>query len=233
MVDDPLQRLGDRQREALPSEDPMPDDVQELLKPFEGDEREALLDGVFATLDETAEDASAVTELRPAGRSQVWVGAIVAMAAALVLWLALSGERGPTDPAWPAYEISRLEGGASVVRSSDEGTPSTLTLRASDTVDAAFSPVSPVNAPTKAVLLATPTSGAARLVPLPQAEVSASGAVRVRAKVSDILGETLGTWHIQILIGPPESLPRDRAQAERDGPWARVAFDLEIVSDPR
>jgi hypothetical protein len=253
MTDDPLRVLGEAQREAdaIPSDDsPMSAELENLLEPFDGDERAQLLDGVFARLDsgeaspETELDAEEDADAEPVAtpidlaaerksRRSAWIGVAVAVAAALLLWFGLSrGPSGPQPSGLPAYGITQLEGGPKTMRSDDEGVPTRLELSAEDRIEVVITPASPVKTKVAAAVLAVPEGGGEPIyAPLTAEVVPETGVVRIAGPLRDFVQLSPGSWHLTVLIGAPNALPTTPDEAMNAGPWERVELDL-VVSSP-
>ncbi|MEX1369506.1 MAG: hypothetical protein AB1Z98_40640 [Nannocystaceae bacterium] len=253
MVDDPLEALGGRQREADAMNRDDADisaELRDLLRPFEGQERDGLLDGVFARLDAASEaPPSANDERAPVdgvgsvaqapvdlgaqrSRRSVLIGVVVAMAAAVLLWVGL--RPSPTTlggDGLPSYQATQLRGGASQMRAAEAGVPTRLELEAADRIEWTFTPGTPARQPVAAVLLAVPTEGEPVLTPLSEAEVSERGVVRLVGSLEDFVRLSPGPWHVTVIIGAPDALPSTTTSATADGPWARVELDL-VVAEP-
>ncbi len=244
MSDDPLRRLGDRQRDVESNPDAeTAERLEALLPPIEGDERSDLLDGAFARLsdsspsegDEEDDEGSApqVVSLGEARqRRSVWIAAAIAVAAALLLWLGMRQGTTPAgDPlALPSYSAARLEGGARTMRSGDDASVTKLELGADDRVEWVFKPETPVTKPLAATVLAVSPAAEPVLSPVVGATVSPRGVVTVEGPLSEIVPLSPGTWQTTVLIGSPDTVPTAADEAAAAGPWARVAFELNVVA---
>src|SRR5262249_10625949 len=109
--DERLHRLGAHRRAELDAPAPGEPPMHELDSPMNDDERRSVLDRAFAELDREAPPR----KVGNARRSVAIVGAVMMLAAALVLWVALP--RATSDAALPEYAATRLDGGRSEVRS--------------------------------------------------------------------------------------------------------------------
>lgn len=242
MTDELLRALGERQARdpvAPPGADPV---LAAATTPFEGDERTRLLDGVLDALDgldarsEGSPPSPEVVELSSRRRSvMALVGAAVALAAAVVLWLGLRGPVAPTaEGALPPYAATRLDGGTATMRSLD-GPPSTLSLRPDARLDWILTPRSPVRVPVGAVILAVAPDQPGVLLEPRGLEVSAEGVVRITGAAAEVLPLPAGRWAITVLLGPPHALPHTAAEAEAttdDQAWSRVSFEVSILPAP-
>ena len=224
MADDPLLRaLGRSQREpsAGPEMDALAEDV---LRPFDDDEREALLDGVMAKLD------AEPVPLAERRRSR-WpiVGAIVALAAAAVLWLAVR-PFGST-PDLPEYRLTRVAGGVAELRGADDELPAAVELGPNAVIDWVITPAQRFEASVGAALLATGDGAQPQYVRLPGAQISEQGAVRIQGRLSEYISLSPGDWTLSILIAPPEALPPDVSTARQDpaGRWRVVTIHAAVV----
>jgi hypothetical protein len=246
MADELLRALGMRQ-----AVDPDgSDEVRALLRPFEAEERAALLDAVFEQVDREAAVADAeprpatpqpsatVVELAPArGSRWVWIAAVTAIAAALLLWLGLRGP-GPVTPgeAVPSYAATRLDGGSATMRSSETAAPSSISLTTDASIDWIFTPRAPVRTPVAAAVLATSAGQPAVLARPAALEVTEEGVVRISGRLAESLPLAPGTWSVTVLIGDPATLPRTAAEAEHEaeqaGAWSRVSFEVKISAAP-
>ena len=256
MADELLDALGRRQREAPVSEDTAGDEgapaEAALLDPFEGDERAALLDAVFAEVDDRAEPsdqpsdqpreeaAESGSSAEPAAAPVVdlasrrrllrpAVGAVVAIAAALLLWLGVFRPPAPGSDGHPVYAATRLDGAVATMRSGDSKVPTALELAPDGSIDWVFTPEAPVRRAVAVALVAVPEHGEA-VVARPTAETSDEGVVRVSGRLADVLPLPAGTWTVHVLLGEPSALPA-ASPTDLDGDWSRVTLEVKITSD--
>jgi hypothetical protein len=219
--------------------------TDDLLRPFDEREREAVLDGVMARLGKGATPASPqpvvdpplvdLQERRSPRPSIVVLAVALAAAAALVLWFVMqppSPAPGSEVASLPKYAFTELRGGIAKTRSGDE-TPAEVQLRADETIDWVVTPAAPVRSEVELALLAEPDEGEARLVPLPDVRVSKSGAVRIEGRLSDFVELTPGGWTLSVLITAPGELPEtvEEARGAPEGRW-RVARARAIIVPP-
>lgn len=236
MTDELLRALGERQARAS---EPEP----AAVAPFEGRERQALLDAVLDELErsDAVEAPTAAPTPGPAVvvassrfRRSAWaaMGVVTALAAALVLWLGLGRTSPTTDHALPPYAATRLDGGTATMRSAD-GPPSAITLRADASIDWILTPRSPVRSAVGAVIVARSPGQAPALLQPTGVTVSSEGVVRIAGPVREVLPLPPGTWSLVVVLGPPDALPRAVDEAEAgDQPWPRVAFEATILAAP-
>lgn len=241
MTDDLLRALGQHQQAALDRDQPADDD--ELGRPFQGAEREALLDDLFARLDagqpepETAvastpaepeQTADNVVPLAPRRRG-AWAGTLIAAAAAATLvWWVVPGSDG-TELDVPPYSFSRLEGGDVATRSDHTAPERELKLRPDSTINWELTPDEPTRSPVGVALRAKAEDGQQLFLPQVDAEISASGAVRLRGRLDRWLTLSPGVWTLTLFVAPAEQLPRDAEQANEPGAWRTLDVRVTIV----
>lgn len=222
MADELLQALGKRQREAEGG--PVPH-----LDAVDGEDGEALLDGLFEQLDAKAPaDAPApqatVTPLPQRNARWAALGVVVAMAAALLLWF---GTRSAV-PTLPSYRATAIEGGPALVRDAPDGVADRVELSApSDRIDWSFAPATPVEGALDVALSAQRNDDGTRVFSRATAQVSASGGVRLRGPLSDFIALTPGTWSVDVIIAPETHGPSS-AQAATASDWPRVTIGVII-----
>lgn len=244
MADELLRALGKRQADSAPGragdEAEGSEAARAMLRRFDADERAELLDGVFAELDAHAEapgtqsaapPAVVVLEARRRPRA-AWIGAVVAIAAVLVLWLGTTRGPATSGEAMPSYAATRLEGGTATMRSAQTELPSALELAPDASIDWIFTPATPVRTPVAAVILAARVGKTPVLVRPAALDVSAQGVVRIKGSLGEVLPLSPGTWSLDVLLGEPTRLPDSVAAAEQGGAWSRVSFEVKIA-DPR
>lgn len=263
MADELLRALGARQADPPPGlgDDPSAgsEEVRALLRPLAAEERAALLDGVFAELDDEdgaqdgdgeaapAVEAAPAIEAAPAVEAtpaavvdlaarrrarNAWLGAAVAVAAAVVLWVGASRTSTTSGSTLPPYAATRLDGGTAAMRSGDSQVPASLTLAPDASIDWVFTPRSPVRTAVGAVLLVRASGQPPRLVPVPRLEVSEQGAVRIAGRLSEIVELSPGTWSLTVLLGDAAALPRSVEETEGADTWSRVSFEVKISVAP-
>lgn len=201
-----------------------------LVAPFAPEERAAMLDAVFSRIDAEQSDgpvpiASAAKASR--GRVVAIVGAVIAMAAALVLWVALP--RSP-EPQLPGYALTELRGGASAVRSDPSALDRVVELRAGDEIAVTITPESATHVPLVVDVIAEGRGRAAVMARVP-AEVSRSGAVRITGSLGGWLDLEPGAWRITVTLSPSDLAPDTAMEALADERLRRVAFDVQVTAD--
>jgi hypothetical protein len=209
-----------------------------LMRPLDAAEREAVLDAVFSRLDAgDVADSEPVGAVAPAialesrrpsrGRLGAMLGAAVAIAAALVLWIARPGVR--PGEALPDYAISTLHGGASTVRSDPTEVDRTLVLTdGAQSIDVVVAPAHAVTGPVAVTLIAEASDRPAQLVAVDSAEISPSGSVRLRGPLSKFIVLEPGTWQLWIVITRADDRPTSAEAARDDEAQRRVGFRVEL-----
>jgi hypothetical protein len=233
MTDELLRGLGRHQREALESEGEIDDD--ELLRPFDDAEREAMLDAVF---QERVEPPAAEVVSLSSRRAAV-IGVVLACAAALALLIWWGGDRSPTGregavAMLPEYTTTQLRGG----QASQRGEPDEpLTLAPTDEIDWVVTPAEPVAERPAAVLIAERGSERALFVAEPDVEVAESGVIRMRGRLEQWFrgqAEQLepGEWTLTLVITAASEQPGDLAEA-RASEGQRVVVKVFMVASRR
>lgn len=229
MADELLEALAKRQRESDAKDPPIP------LDAFEGDAGDALLDDLFGELDEkagqtpapsaTVEVPSNVTTL-PNRRSAAWAaaGIAVAVAAALLLWLA---KPSPATEL-PGYSAVSLAGGPAAVRGDHEDVPEAIELgRPDDSIDWRFSPAVPVEGEVEVVLSARLATGERVFAAVPNPTVSSSGSVRLRGPLNGFIELGEGHWTVEVIFARPGHAPASAEEAKGDD-WPRLPIEVII-----
>lgn len=262
MSDDLLPALGRKQREDLDAGASLglapqrgtglEDDA--LTRPFDDDERAAILDAMFERVDQVDRvdrvdrvEAAATVSPSPrpsnvvelaARRRGVLIGSVLAVAAAATLvWWVGSGA-GPEHElvaSVPAYTFTQLGGGIAEQRSEphevDAAMPE-LRLRADSNIDWVLTPAKPTQAPIGVALLARSDAGATLFVPRLEAQISEQGAVRLRGPLDQHVTLAVGHWTLTLFVAGPDELPTDAGIASDDaGPWQNLALRVIIVAD--
>ena len=170
--------------------DALADDV---LRPFDDNEREALLDGVMAKLDAPEPAPSAEPVPLAERRRSRWpiVGVVVALAAAAVLWLAVRPFEATAD--LPEYQFTRVAGGVAEVRGAEDELPTEVELGPDAVIDWVITPAERFEQPVGAALLATAPGAQPQYVRLPLAQISEQGAVRIQGRLSEHVSLAPGT----------------------------------------
>lgn len=256
MTDDLLSLLGRKQRDDLDEPLDGASEQDPLTRPFDDDERAAILDALFERVEEQTSEGAAerdesATRNQPVARAEpapsnvvslasrsrrVLVGSVLALAAAaaVVVWFVPRSEPN-TVAMVPDYAFTKLGGGVAVQRSDDNPLAAELpelTLRLDSTIDWVLTPAQPTQAPVGVALLARSDAGARVFVPRLAAERSAQGAVRVRGRIGELVELELGSWTLELLVAAPEQLPTNAdAAAETEAPWRRLSLRVIIVAD--
>mgnify|MGYP001225182167 CR=1 FL=1 len=259
MGDELMRALGQQLRiDPLAGDDPASAELADALLPLDEDEEARLVDEMFRRLDAgelaagagddddddltegeaaPAEPAHAapVVSLAERRRSRVTAFVVVAasLAAALLVWLVMRTPQRPTDPQvaeLPEYVITELHGGTAKVRAAPQDPPSAIEVASDATIDVVVAPRSPVRPPLAVVVRAVGPDGTATLVrPTETPKVSAEGVVRLQAPAASLGATSPGTWELQLLVGPPDTLPATAKAADGRGPWARVALQVTVA----
>lgn len=247
MDEDLLRALGKRQRAAEPSErdgesvsEALSPELAALLEPIDGEEADDLIDGAMRRLDasEPAADAKGEsTSETPSDESTAaanWKGAVavvVAMAAALVLWFGLSSGGGGT---MPEYTVVSLQTGPAAMRSDGGGSVQRkVSTPAGGPIDWKFSPSGTVPGTVAVALLATNMAGESKLVRPKGVAITPAGAVRITGPLDRFIALSPGAWTVEVIIGPPDTLPSspDAAiEAGRDAGWQSVPLEVTITA---
>lgn len=235
MDDELLRALGRTQRRGAPSPPPMPDappspsPAPELLAPFDTAERDALLDAVFAKVDgdaATPEVTPIVAAKRSHARSLGLVAIAVAIAAALVLWVARPSDTGA---ALPSYALTELRGGAATVRAEPGDTDRELLLARGERIELTLTPAQPTTAPLVVDLVAR-SPGHADVTARVPAQVTASGAVRLAGPLDDFIALEPGAWQLWVVLSPAAAAPRDAIAALEQSNVRKVGFRVKLAA---
>ncbi|PRP91717.1 hypothetical protein ENSA5_52970 [Enhygromyxa salina] len=255
MDDELLRLLGRHQREDLDADA----SEREVPAPYEGAERAALLDDLFARVDAEGENEGSAHEHEPpsaasdrvieldvhrtrAGpgeetqarsssrRSLILLTSLAtAAAAALLLWWGL-GETGE-DPLLAQLPSYEISRlQGGVARSRAEPSGERPTVRADSTIDWVFTPAEPIREPLAVALVAVSETGARVFAARVEAEISAEGAIRLRGLLATHIELEPGEWTLRVLVAPPDRLPRDLDQLDDWPTWQTIAFELTIVA---
>ena len=213
-------------------------DAEAVLRPFDVHERAALLDAVFAAdLDDASEDqpaenldddaldndAPSESATRRGTRTRVVLGSLAALAAAVLLFFVLrapsGGPVGPPIVSLPSYAITSLHGGIAATRADHDGHPSEIELRPEGAIDWVMTPQRATRERVALVIIVTPDGGRPQLLTPPptQTIVTSDGVVRLRGKVSEVLGLPTGTWTVELVVTPVSRVPRTVAEARAGG----------------
>jgi hypothetical protein len=239
MADELLRALG--RRERAPVESPMSAHAETndaISRPFDTGEREALLDSVMARLSDgdaskTDNPPAPVVEIASArkrsGTTIAVAGVLALIAASLVLWLATRPPSGPVDEL-PRYAFTLARGGDASTRSATEPDEE-LELHANDPIEFVVTPDEPHRSAIDVALLAEPVGGIGKLVPVPDATISPSGAVRLEGPLDRFVELAPGSWKLAVLVAAEGALPKDAEEARGpgDGRWQRAELRVIIV----
>lgn len=238
MGDELLRALGAHERDDGPAE------ALEDLAPLSDDDRTSILEGAFGQLeDEPSVDeapAAAPISLEQRRRPNIAiaiVGAVLAVAAAVVLWRA-SGPSTPTAAplvaALPSYSIRQLHAGAKEFRAEADRVPSTITTTADGPLDLVIAPQAPASGEVAIAIIARQPSGEVVAQRLTNGvQVSEDGSIRLKGRWSDFITLSAGSWSVQLVVGRPMSLPTDPEALARAAPkedWRTMAVQVNIVS---
>ena len=247
MDEDLLRALGERQRAAEPSErdgesvsEALPAELAALLEPIEGEEADELIDGAMRRLEasETEADAkgesASETPTAEATAAANWKGAVavvVAMAAALLLWFGLSSGGGGT---MPEYSVVSLQTGPAAMRSDGGGSVQRkVSTPAGGPVDWRFSPTGTVPGTIAVALLATNVAGESKLSRPKGVAITPAGAVRIAGPLDRFIALSPGAWTLEVIIGPPQTLPSSPEAAigaGRDAGWQSIPLEVTITA---
>jgi len=215
-----IEALARRVREKEAADEP-----EELFRPLDAEERSALADSVFASLDagENAEAGAKVVPLpekvaapkkngAQAPRRSRW--GLVLLAAALGALAVLFVVRKDAPQPIAAYTLS-VEGGNKAVRSDPAAPEAALRLDPTSRLALALRPEKPVSGAI-AVRGYLVREGAARFWGAPAA-VGAGGVMRIEGTAGALFeGIPEGEWEIVLLLGRPEVFPEDAASPRRE-----------------
>jgi hypothetical protein len=206
----------------------------ELSRPLSAEERNSVLDAVFARVDAEAVDAAAaptvLAERRASrGRMAAVIGTVLAIAAALVMWMARPGV--DAVDALPGYSVTGLRGGASAVRSDPTALDRELLLAdAASEIDVVVSPERAVAGPLAVTLVAETAGQPPRMVEVEAAEISASGAVRLRGPLSRFIALEPGAWQLWVVVTPSDRRPASADAVLAEASSSRAGFRVKIVA---
>ena len=232
-IEDLARRTREREEEEL----------AELLRPLEKEERRALADGVFAALDAKDEPrkvapARVVAIEAPkktgARRRGVFVAALLAAALGAALLFGAFRREAPAPIA--AYVLS-VEGGNQAERGDRPPHEPVIRLDPASRLVIVLRPEAPVSGAI-AVRGFLVREGAATPWEAPMA-VGAGGVVRIEGTAAALFGDTPeGAWDVVLVVGRPESLPDEpalaRAAASGEGLSGLSMHRLRItLSRPR
>lgn len=237
MDDELLSTLGRVRRDELAEPSAEADPVHAAEAPLTNTERTRVLDSVFAKLDadERESTTSGAKVIAPSRwRSGALVGAVLAIAAALVLVIARPSVHHDDEmSALPSFTITRIEGGASAVRSDPGSGP--LQLRSvSDAIDIVITPGARVHEQLTVVVVARGDDGTRRMVTITDlVERSPDGAIRIRGPLDRFVVLAPGAWTIEWLVSRKGAEPRSLAaldDAKAGSAWRSVTTKAIIAS---
>ena len=238
MGDELLRALGAHERDDAPAE------ALQDLAPLSDDDRASILDAAFDQLDDEAvpeeEPAPAPISLEARRRPSIaiaLVGAVLAVAAAVVLWRSSGPDTPSAAPlvaSLPAYSIRQLRAGSKEYRSEAKAVPTTVTTPPNGSVDLIIAPQTPASGKVAVAMIARGESDetiAARLSN--GVQVSEDGSIRIKGRWSDFIALPPGQWTVQLVVGRPDSLPTDPealADAAPNEDWRTMPVQVNIVS---
>ncbi|HET6583578.1 MAG TPA: hypothetical protein VFG69_09020 [Nannocystaceae bacterium] len=202
----------------------------ELSRPLSAQERDSVLDAVFSAVDASADAGSAPVARSSAKRGVIAViGVAVAIAAALVLWIARPGGNAAVE--LPAYSITSLKGGVATVRAEPTEVDRELLLEGdANEIDVVVTPASAVQGPLAVTLVAQAPDEAPRMTIAESAEISESGAIRLRGRVTRFLRLPPGAWQLWVVVTPANRVPKDPDDALHNESYARASFRVKLTS---
>lgn len=235
--------------EDEPQQDEAPeDDVPEPVAPVD----ESHTDEPEAGKDETPEESTqrpetsekvvplsagerSISDDRPGSSLLPILGTVLAIAAAVLIWLG-ARERAPqTEPervaALPSYTFTRVVAGDATHRSADDSIPEHVELTPDGRIELELRPAEPVREPVGVAIVARPAAGPPIVTrPSNGVEISANGAVRVRATLRDLVELRPGEWTLSLLVGAPERLPDGPAGLEvGPAPWRTLELRVTVL----
>lgn len=218
-----LSALGQEQRDA--------DEAGESLEIPPLDDAAGLLDAVFDEVDarDAKQEREAPIELSERRSAAVWIVPLVAVAAALVLWLGLRSEQSVAPP----YAIVSLEAGRAEVRGADE--PERIELTVADSIRMTVAPDGRVDeVPAVAVVARGEDGRGVVRRPDEGVEVDASGSVRIDAVLGRFAAVKPGVYTLELWIGPEGALPADAevAPSSNEPSIAVVEVPILVLSEP-
>lgn len=216
---DPLvDALGAEQREMDASLDAT--DIPAL------EDEAGLLDAVFAEVDRKSAVDEEVKPISLESRrpAAVWVMPLLAVAAAVVLWLAIR----PAEYTAPAYQLVSLQAGRAEIRGVEA--PSELRLSAADAVRLTLAPDGDVRSAVAVAVVARDASGhgVARR-PSQGVEVDASGSVRIDSTLGQLAEVSAGPYALEFWVGPEDVLPEDGVVAPTANEPSIAVITLSIL----
>lgn len=218
-----LSALGQEQRDA--------DEAGESLEIPPLDDAAGLLDAVFDEVDarDAKQEREAPIELSERRSASVWIVPLVAVAAALVLWLGLRSEQSAAPP----YAIVSIEAGRAEVRGADE--PERIELTVADSIRMTVAPDGRVDeVPAVAVVARGEDGRGVVRRPDEGVEVDASGSVRIDAVLGRFAAVKPGVYTLEVWIGPEGALPADAevAPSSNEPSIAVVEVPILVLSEP-
>ena len=211
-----LRALGEEQRHA---------DAASVQVPSLEDEA-GLLDAVFDRVDapaeaETQSQSRPPTPLSRRRNPAAWVVPLVAIAAALALWLGLR----PAEAIAPPYAVISLEAGRAEIRGADE--PNAIALSSDDAITMTLAPESAVETAPAVAVIARARGRATARRPATGLQVDISGSVRIDATLADLA--TVEPGPLTLEICPADDLPSDGAEAPTSHPPTVAVVPLSVL----
>jgi len=242
MEDDLLQMLGEDLRDRRDRVE-RGDAPAELHDSLGVEEQEAVLDATFDQLhSQQPAESSELAEVVPmAPRREratgiAVVGALLAVAAAVLLWWGLPRTNSDAEVvvSLPRYVVTLLHAGEASHRSAPEAALAWIELAPDGPIELMLTPTTPVREPLAVVLVARRVGEAPTLVRLSEGvEISANGGVRISGRLDRFVTLAAGSWTLEILVGPPTVLPEDGSalsSAPKPPPWRKIVVHATIVS---
>lgn len=193
--------------------------------PVADDEVERLVDKSLATAagstapaPEAAPPPASATVVPFVRRRSTWVGSVLAVAAAVALWVGVEAAR----PEEVSYHLAVRSQSVQVERGHEE-TAQKARYRADSWIDLPLMPTRTVTGERVVRVRARGADGEARLL-APPVERSPDGVLRVVGRLDSVLPLTPGRWQLEFIVAAPGAAPADLAAASQ---WP-VAERLEL-----
>jgi len=203
----------------------------DFFRPLSADERASVLDAAFERIDAEQAGSSVEPAARASGRGRTIavIGAALAMAAALVLWIAR-----PQAPSGtlPGYTLTTLRGGTSDVRSDPTQVNRELVLQGDRPIEAVLTPSKSIDGELAVTVVARSTDGRRVFAPVDAAEISENGAVRLKGPLSRFARLEPGDWEVTLVVSPAGDRPEDAEVALSDPTLQRETFRVRLTASP-
>ena len=79
--------------------------------------------------------------------------------------------------------------------------------------------------------MATSSTGQRHFVPTLAGQITDEGVVRIQARLGTLVELEPGAWTLQLLIAPPDSLPKDLDALDAGGAWRAVELRVTVRAD--